>query len=87
MFVAPAKRGALGELATEVFSRRYGGLRGLRSPDLTLLTRLLGGQGDAHGELLSYLFFDAHFVDGLIDMGAADAHRWLELSDGPYAPW
>ena len=87
MFVAPAKRGALGKLATEVFGRRYGGLKGLRSPDLVLLTRLLGGQGDAHGELLSYLFFDGSFVDGLIDMGAADARRWLEIVDGPEAPW
>ncbi len=91
MFIAPDSRGALGELAAEVFRERYGGLRGgLRgviSPDFTVLTRLLGGQGVSHGELLSYLFFEHDFIEGLIEMGAEDARRWLERVDGPEAPW
>jgi len=87
MFIAPDSRGALGVLAAEVFRERYGGLKGLLSPDFSLLTRLLGGKGDSHGELLSYLFFEHDFVEGLIEMGAEDARKWLERVDGPEAPW
>ena len=87
MFVAPSSRGALGRCATEVFRDRYGGLKGLRSPDFALLTRLLGGAGHSHGELLSYLFFEREFVDSLIEMGRSDATSWLERVDGPEAPW
>jgi len=87
MFVAPDSRGALGDLAAEVFRKRYGGIRGLLSPDFTVLTRLLGGQGASHGELLSYLFFEHDFIEGLIEMGAEDARSWLERVDGPEAPW
>ncbi|MEJ7718613.1 MAG: hypothetical protein WKF31_11845 [Thermoleophilaceae bacterium] len=83
MFVAPSSRGALGRCATEVFRDRYGGLKGLRSPDFALLTRLLGGAGHSHGELLSYLFFEREFVDSLIEMGRSDATSWLERVDGP----
>ncbi len=87
IFVAPSSRGALGRRTTEVFSHRYAGLKGLRSPDFALLTRLLGGVGDSHGELLSYLFFEHEFVDGLIEMGRSDARSWLERVDSPEAPW
>ena len=87
IFVAPSSRGALGRRATEVFRDRYGGLKGLRSPDFALLTRLLGGVGHSHGELLSYLFFERDYVDGLIEMGRSDAKSWLDRVDGPDAPW
>jgi NTE family protein len=87
IFVAPSSRGALGRRATEVFRDRYGGLKGLRSPDFALLTRLLGGAGHSHGELLSYLFFERDYVDGLIEMGRSDAKSWLDRVDGPDAPW
>lgn len=76
-FVAPDRPGAIGELASEVFRSRYGGLKGLRSPDFPLLNRLLGGESPTHGELLSYLFFDPEFVEELIRMGREDAERWL----------
>lgn len=46
VFIAPGRRGAIGELATELFKGRYGGLRGLRSPDFHVLNRLLGGEPD-----------------------------------------
>lgn len=85
--MAPSSRGALGRRATEVFRERYAGLKGLRSPDFALLTGLLGGEGHSHGELLSYLFFEREFVDGLIEMGRSDATSWLERVDGPEAPW
>ena len=85
IFIAPEKRGAIGRLASEVFRDRYGGLKGLRSPDFPLLNRLLGGESPTHGELLSYLFFDRDFIEELIRMGQRDARRWLRADAGD--PW
>jgi len=87
IFIAPRRRGIIGEIATEVFRTRYGGLKGLRSPDFLLLNRLLGGDSRAHGELLSYLLFDRDFIDALIDLGRADAARWLSTDRGSEQPW
>ena len=87
IFIAPEKRGAIGRLATEVFRDRYGGVKGLRSPDFPLLNRLLGGESPTHGELLSYLFFDREFIEELIRMGQRDARRWLRSGPGPADPW
>jgi NTE family protein len=87
ILVAPQRPGAIGRLAAEVFRSRYGGLRGLRSPDLTLLNRLLGADSPAHGELLSYVLFDRDFIDELIAMGREDARRWLRSPPGPDEPW
>jgi NTE family protein len=86
IFIAPEKRGAIGRLATEVFRDRYGGLKGLRSPDFPLLNRLLGGESPTHGELLSYLFFAPEFAQALIELGRAHARRWLDSphDDGPW---
>lgn len=80
VFVAPHRPGAIGTLALEVLRSRYRGLRGLRSPDFPLLHRLIGGDGPAHGELLSYLFFDSEFVEELILMGARDARRCVRAA-------
>jgi NTE family protein len=87
IFVAPEKRGAIGRLASEVFRSRYGGWKGLRSPDFPLLNRLLGGESPTHGELLSYLFFDSEFIEELIKMGQRDARRWLRAEPGESDPW
>jgi NTE family protein len=87
IFVAPAERGAIGKLASDVFRDRYGGLKGLRSPDFPLLNRLLGGDSPTHGELLSYLFFDPEFIEELIEMGKRDARRWLDSPPGREDPW
>lgn len=87
IFIAPERRGAIGELASEVFRERYGGWKGLRSPDFPLLNRLLGGESPTHGELLSYLFFDPEFIEELIRMGQNDARKWLNASPGPDKPW
>jgi len=75
VFVAPQRRGALGDLAREIVHTRYRGLKGHRSPTLRLLTRLLGSESPAHGELLSYLFFGPEFLQELITMGQRDARR------------
>jgi NTE family protein len=87
ILVAPRRPGAIGELAADVFRSRYRGIRGLRSPDLSLLNRLLGRDSPTHGELLSYVLFDRDFIDELIAMGREDAHRWLRSSPGPDEPW
>jgi NTE family protein len=75
--VAPERRGALGELAEGVLRERHGGLRALADPDVALMSRLLG-RGPSRGELLSFLLFDEHYLAGLLDLGAADAQRWLD---------
>ena len=87
IFIAPARRGVIGDIASDVFRTRYGGLKGLRSPDFPLLNRLLGGDSPAHGELLSYLLFDQEFIEALIDLGRADAARWLNAPPGADEPW
>ena len=87
IFIAPSRPGLIGELAAEVFRERYGGLKGLRSPDFPLLSRLLGSDTPAHGELLSYLLFDEEFIERLIELGRADATRWLQAPPGPEQPW
>jgi len=76
--VAPERRGELGRIAERVFGARYGGLRGLRSPDFALMSRLLGTRAASRGELLSFLFFDHEFIAELIDAGRHDAERWLD---------
>jgi NTE family protein len=75
--VAPRRRGEIGRLAQDVFRRRYGGLRGLRNPDYLLISRLLGADTRARGELLSFLLFDPEFTQALIELGRRDAARWL----------
>ena len=81
--VAPSRRGAIGALAEAVFQERYGGLRGLRSPDFALLARLLGGgHARARGELLSFVLFDEVFIERLLQAGRDDAERWLEQHPG-----
>lgn len=81
--VAPARKGQIGEIAEEVFQRHYAGWRGLLSPDYPALSRILGGGGTrARGELLSFLMFDEHFVEALLEAGAADAQAWLDRHPG-----
>jgi NTE family protein len=81
--VAPRTRGEIGALAEAVFRERYGGLRGLRSPDYLVLSRLLGGgRARSRGELLSFLLFDEVFIERLLDAGRRDASRWLAEHPG-----
>jgi NTE family protein len=81
--VAPRRRGEIGELAEAVFRERYGGLRGLRSPDFLVLARLLGGgRARARGELLSFILFEEVFIERLLQAGRRDASRWLAEHPG-----
>ncbi|HWC26976.1 MAG TPA: patatin-like phospholipase family protein [Solirubrobacteraceae bacterium] len=85
--IAPRAHDTVARLALETLRRRYGGLRALRSPELTLLVRLLGGRGASGGALLSMLLFDSHFIRALIAQGREDARRWLDAARGDLAPW
>ncbi|HEV2062720.1 MAG TPA: patatin-like phospholipase family protein [Solirubrobacteraceae bacterium] len=84
LFAGPHETGRLGRVVSEVYSRHFDGLSGaLRSLDVTLLTRLLGGESPAHAELLSYLFFQREFVGAAIAAGREDARELLAAGD----PW
>lgn len=87
MFVAPRTRDAVGDIASEVFDRRFGGHRGLRAPDMAILSRLLGGRSEQHGEIISYVLFEPEFHRRLIDLGRHDARRWFDRVTGPDVPW
>lgn len=86
IFVAPAERDAIGRRAQAVFEEHYADVwDALRSRDLAFLGRAVGGGADPiHGELLSYLFFAPELAEELIELGRADASRWLaaEHDDG-----
>lgn len=86
VFVGPATRGALAAEATSAFRDRFTGLRGalraLAHPDLPLLARLVSGDGDRRGDVLSYLLFDRGFVDRAVALGVEDAEK--SLSNGPW---
>lgn len=87
MYIAPTTRGVLGDIASAVFRRYYRSYRALKAPDLLILSRLLGGESEQHGELISYLMFDPEFIDETIALGRRDAQRWLDRVPAPDAPW
>jgi NTE family protein len=76
--VAPEHKGELGQVAEEDFQEHYSGWRGLRSPDYPVHSRILGGRSRSRRELLSFLMFDEHFTERLLERGAVDAQRWLD---------
>ena len=81
IFIAPEDPSAIGEIAQRVYRKHYGGpyrwTAGAR--DLWLLGKILDGGADAmHGELLSYVFFAPEFAEALIELGQADAQRWID---------
>jgi NTE family protein len=87
IFIAPEHRNTIGELAMQAFDEHYRGLKKLRSPDIAALEQLLGGRGPSQGALMSLLFFEHHFIEKLIELGQADAQRWLDDASGPDGPW
>jgi len=78
--IAPADHDAIGRRALEVVREHYSGpLQAVRAPDIALLTRLVAGYADSqHAELLSFLLFAPEFTRALIELGQADARRWIE---------
>ena len=84
LFAGPRDLGRLGRVVAEVHARHFAGpVRSVRAPDVTLLTRLLGGTSPAHAELLSYLSFQPQFVSEAIAAGRQDARELLASGD----PW
>jgi NTE family protein len=84
LFAGPGDVGRLGRLVADVHARHFAGpVASVRAPDVTLLTRLLGGPSPAHAELLSYLFFQPQFVSMAIEAGRQDARELLASGD----PW
>ena len=78
--VAPEQPDTIEKLALEVFGKRYrnvlSGLR--RSADVEIVGRAVGvATGSMNGTLLSLLLFDPEFIEALIELGAADARRWI----------
>lgn len=70
--VCPEAPGEIARVALEVLHEN-GALGGVRSLDMPLVHRLLGGDGPLQGEVLSYLMFDRDFIDELIRLGQRDA--------------
>ncbi|HEX4010462.1 MAG TPA: patatin-like phospholipase family protein [Solirubrobacteraceae bacterium] len=79
IFIAPAKPGAVEELAHRVFRKRYRWpWQALIRPDLALIGRATGtGVAVENATLFSMLAFDPMFIEGMIKMGREDAERWL----------
>jgi NTE family protein len=88
VFLAPRDRFDVGQLASDVYRREFGGLRAkLESRDLAALGHIVAaGRNAVRGDLFSFLFFDESFTGALLDRGQADAKRLLEaVGDGD--PW
>ena len=49
--------------------------------------RLLGGESEQHGELISHVLFDPAFYGEIIERGRRDAYRWFDRVNGPDEPW
>jgi NTE family protein len=88
MFVVPADRLTIGRIAIDVYKRRFRSFAAMfRSPNLALLGRITdAGRNPMHGELYSYLFLTREFIDELIELGRADAQRWLDAEHDQW-PW
>ena len=79
IFIAPEDPAAIGDIARRVYRKHYGRPWKAGARDLWLLGKILDAGADAmHGELLSYLFFAGEFAEELIQLGQADAQRWLD---------
>ncbi len=78
IFIAPEDPSAIGEIARRVYREHYRRPWNAAARDLWLLGKILDGGADAmHGELLSYVFFAGEFAEELIQLGQADAQRWI----------
>lgn len=86
IFITPRPREDVAGLAERIFEEHHEGVEALCSIDLALFARLIGG-ASGHGALLSYLFFAPEFATALIELGRADAQRWLTAHTGPEGPW
>lgn len=79
IFVAPSDRLTVGRLASEIYRKHFSSPRAkARARNLAALGHIVdAGASPVRGELFSFLFFAREFVDALVDLGRADAERWL----------
>ena len=86
ILIAPRNPNEIGEAASRVYRRHYGGLTRAASSVAILGRFLRAGSNASRGELLSYLFFSREFAQSLIERGETDARRWLarKHDDGPW---
>jgi NTE family protein len=84
VYLGPPNAMVIRETAERVFRKRYGGVFS-RWSDTGTIGRLIGGSPQSRGELLSFLFFDPHFHDELIELGRR--HAGAALGPGPGIPW
>ena len=83
IFIAPEDPSAIGVIAQRVYRKHYGRPHSADTRELWLLGKVLDGGADAmHGELLSYVFFAGEFAEELIQLGQADAQRWIDEHPG-----
>ncbi len=85
IYLGPPSAGIIADMANQVFSDRYGGWKDQFS-DLGVLGQLLGGSRHAHGDALSFLFFDRHYHAELVKLGMEHATHTLGPSGTPL-PW
>jgi NTE family protein len=79
IFIAPEDPAAIGDIARRVYRKHYGRPWKPGARDLWLLGKILDAGADAmHGELLSYMFYAGEFAEELIQLGQADAQRWID---------
>ena len=81
LVVAPGPL-ALGDLARQVMDDKHRRPTGALRSDLPLIDWVLGSESPRQGELLSYLLFDPDFIEGAMELGAADARKALEAAEG-----
>lgn len=77
-------RGDIAALAENAFHDRYGRFAGGHNPSMWLLSRLIGGDPDDHGNLLSYLFFDPAFTRRAVQLGRR--HARMQIGAGCRSP-
>lgn len=83
--VAPRTPSTIGLIADRILHEKYDGLPWLDTFDLTVITRLLGGPGEWHAELMSFLLFDPDFIEELVELGRQDAQEVLRVAgDTPF---
>lgn len=77
--IAPECSDTIDRIAFSVLHKHYRGLRGLRrSRRIWALAKLIGAGVDVQNPSpLSLLLFDPEFLESLIQLGAADARRWI----------
>lgn len=82
LFVGPEQPDSIAQVAEQVLTAKYDGVRGLFGGDYTVLNRLVGGPSRDHAELLSFLLFDPDYTQALIDLGCRDAAVAVTGMDG-----